>query len=188
MVTPADRFAAADAVTAGDRDTAGDRVTAADRPRRAAAVRAGDGRGTGAAGWTLRAVVSAHVVAIAGQPVFAGVYLSGSYAGLRLHELGANIVTSVGYVQFAVAIVVWARLRLAWPFAGTAALVAAETVQYFAGMAGALWLHLPLGVMTIVALVVQFIAVWFRPLGRRAPSVRERVATAGAAREQDDDE
>ncbi|MCP2342393.1 hypothetical protein [Actinomadura rupiterrae] len=140
-------------------------VTAADRP--ATAVPAG--RRTGPAGWTLRAVVSAHVVAIAGQPVFAGVYLSGAYSGLRLHEMGANIVTSLGYVQLVVAAVVWARRKLAWPFAGTVALVAAETVQYFAGMAGALWLHLPLGVMTIVALVVQFIAVWFRPLARRAP-------------------
>ncbi|GAA2287017.1 hypothetical protein GCM10010149_36650 [Nonomuraea roseoviolacea subsp. roseoviolacea] len=117
-------------------------------------------------GWTLRAVVSAHAVAIAGQPVFAGVYLSGDYDGLSLHTAGANVVTSLGYVQLIVAIAVWVRLRQAWPFLTTAAVVAAETVQYFAGLDGTLWLHLPLGVMTIVAVAVQFIDVWRRPLRR----------------------
>ena len=114
-------------------------------------------------GWVMRALVSAHVVAIFGQPVFAGVYLSGDYDGLRWHAVGANVVTSIGYLQVIAAIVVWVRLRQAWPFLATLALVAAETVQYFAGMDGALWLHLPLGVLTIVGLVVLFIAVWRRP-------------------------
>lgn len=123
-------------------------------------------RRTSPAGWVLRAVVSIHVAAIFGQPVFAGVYLSGSYHGLRLHAAGADAVTSLGCLQLIAAIVVWVRLRQAGPFFATLALVAAETVQYFAGMAGALWLHLPLGVATIAGLVVQFTAVWRRPLGR----------------------
>ncbi|WP_344156274.1 hypothetical protein [Kribbella yunnanensis] len=114
--------------------------------------------------WVFRAVVTVHVVAIFGQPVFAGVYLSGDYDGLRWHSLGADTVTFIGYLQLIVAIVVWVRLRRAWPFIGTAALVAAETIQYFAGLDGALWLHLPLGVLTIAALVVLFVAVWRQPL------------------------
>ncbi|MFI0733658.1 hypothetical protein ACH4S9_32330 [Streptomyces sp. NPDC021225] len=57
-------------------------------------------------------------------------------------------------------------MRPAWPFLATLALVAAETVQYFAGLDGALWLHLPLGVLTIVGLVVLFIAVWRQPVSR----------------------
>ncbi|WP_243725458.1 hypothetical protein [Actinomadura rubrisoli] len=133
-------------------------------------------------GWVLRAVVSVHLVAIFGQPVFAGVFLSGDYDGLRWHEAGANVTTSVGYVQLIAAIVVWVRLRQSWPFLVTLALVVAETVQYFAGMDGALWLHLPLGVITIVALAVVFIAVWRRPLQRR-----ERVR-ATTAQEGDGDE
>ncbi|MFC9688255.1 hypothetical protein ACFTSF_06910 [Kribbella sp. NPDC056951] len=119
--------------------------------------------------WVFRAVVTVHVVAIFGQPVFAGVYLSGDYDGLRWHSLGADTVTSIGYLQLIVAIVVWVRLRRAWPFIGTAALVAAETIQYFAGLDGALWLHLPLGVLTIAALVVLFVAVWRQPL-RQEPA------------------
>ncbi|MEV6833753.1 hypothetical protein AB0N17_04400 [Streptomyces sp. NPDC051133] len=117
-----------------------------------------------------RAVVSAHLIAIAGQPVFAGLYLSGVYDGLRWHAADADVVTSLGYVQLIVAVVLWVRLRRAWPFLATLALVAAETVQYFAGMAGALWLHLPLGVTTVAGLVVLFIAVW------RAPVRQEKEA------------
>ncbi|WP_218002006.1 hypothetical protein [Microtetraspora malaysiensis] len=122
---------------------------------------------TSLTGWILRALVSAHVVAILGQPVFAGVYLSGDYDGLGWHAAGANAVTSIGYLQVIAAIMVWIRLRQVGPFLATTAVVAAETVQYFAGMSGALWLHIPLGVMTVVAVVVQFIAVWRRPLQRR---------------------
>ncbi|MEU4345859.1 hypothetical protein [Streptomyces sp. NPDC023838] len=125
--------------------------------------------------WVLRAVVSVHMVAICGQPVFAGVYLSGDYDGLRWHLAGANAVTSLGYLQLIVAITVWVRMRQVWPFLTTLGLVVAETVQYVAGTSGALWLHLPLGVMTVAALVVQFIAVWRRPLPRRPRTPQESV-------------
>ncbi|MDF3148117.1 MULTISPECIES: hypothetical protein [unclassified Streptomyces] len=133
-------------------------------------------------GRVLRGIVSAHVVAIFGQPVFAGIYLSGNFDGLLWHQVGADIVTSLGYLQLIAAIVVWVRLRLAWPCLSTLTLVAAETVQYFAGMDGALWLHLPLGVMTIVGIVVQFIAVWIRPIG---PTISTGPATPTTSEEGD---
>ena len=117
-------------------------------------------------GRIFQGVVSAHTAAVVGQPVFAGVYLTGDYDSLRWHATGADVVTSLGYAQLIVAIVVWVRLRQAGPFAWTLAVVAAETVQYFAGLQGALWLHVPLGVMTVAGLVVQFVAVWRRPLAR----------------------
>jgi hypothetical protein len=142
-------------------------VTAADKFRPTMPVSSDAAHRRRLTGWVLRAVVSVHLVAIFGQPVFAGVFLSGDYDGLRWHEAGANVTTSVGYLQLIAAIVVWVRLRQIWPFLVTLALVAAETVQYFAGMEGALWLHLPLGVITIVALAVVFIAVWRRPLRPR---------------------
>jgi hypothetical protein len=116
----------------------------------------------------LRAVAGVHVVVIAGQPVFAGVYLSGDYDSLRLHTIGADVVSFLAYLQVVVTLVVWVRLRRAWPFLATAALVAAETVQYFAGLDGALWLHLPLGVVTVVALVGFVVATWWWPLRREA--------------------
>ncbi|HUR04339.1 MAG TPA: hypothetical protein VM347_17470 [Nonomuraea sp.] len=106
-------------------------------------------------------------MAIVGQPVFAGAYLTGDFDSLRWHAVGADVVTSIGYLQVIVAVVVWIRLRQVWPFLATMVVVAAETVQYFAGLDGALWLHIPLGVMTVVALVVLFIALWRRPILRR---------------------
>ncbi|SFK32962.1 hypothetical protein SAMN05216275_122109 [Streptosporangium canum] len=153
-------------------------VTAANRLRAAMSARSDATHRTRPADWVLRAIVSAHVVAIAGQPVFAGMYMSGDYDGLRRHAAGADVVTSVGLVQVIVGIVIWVRLRQAWPFLAASALMAAESVQYFAGLDGALWLHFPLGVMTVVALVVLFIAVWSRPLRRRPHPRRERVRNA----------
>ncbi|MFJ7069376.1 hypothetical protein [Streptomyces sp. NPDC101115] len=113
-----------------------------------------------------RAAVTTHVVAVFGQPVFAGVYLSGDFDGLGMHGTGADVVTSLCLVQLVVAIVLWARLRRAWPFLVTLALAVAETAQYFAGTAGALWLHIPLGVFTVAAAALLFAAVWLRPLVR----------------------
>ncbi|MGW7684060.1 hypothetical protein ACWGID_25185 [Kribbella sp. NPDC054772] len=128
-------------------------------------------------GWVLRSVVSAHLVAICAQPVFAGVYLSGDFDGLRLHAAGADVVTSIGYLQVIVAVVVWVRLRQVWPFVASLAVVAAETVQYFAGMDGALWLHIPLGVITVAAVVLLFVSVWRQPIVRRTePEVGADIA------------
>lgn len=136
-------------------------VTATTRVR---GVRADAAHRTSLAGWVVRAVISAHMIAIVGQPVFAGVFLSGNFDGLRWHAVGADVVTSLGYLQVIAAAVVWIRLRHSGLFLASLAVVTAETVQYFAGMDGALWLHLPLGVLTIVGLAVQFIVVWRQPL------------------------
>ena len=63
-------------------------------------------------------------------------------------------------------------------------MVVAETVQYFAGLDGALWLHVPLGVLTVAGLVVQFIAVWRPTALQRGPGrPRSRcVSTTRAGR------
>ncbi|GAA1585525.1 hypothetical protein GCM10009804_47200 [Kribbella hippodromi] len=124
-------------------------------------------------GRVLRGVISAHLLAIVGQPVFAGVYLSGDFDALRWHAAGANVVTSIAYLQVIVAVVVWVRLRLAWPFTMSLGLAIAETVQYFAGQDGALWLHIPLGVFTIAGVAIQFIRIWQQPLRGLAPQPAE---------------
>jgi hypothetical protein len=136
-------------------------VTATTRIR---AARAAAAHRTSPMGWVVRAIISVHLIALVGQPVFAGVYLSGNFDGLRLHALGADVVTSLGYLQVIAAAAVWIRLRHSGLFFASLAVVAVETVQYLAGMDGALWLHLPLGVFTIVGLAGQFIVVWRQPL------------------------
>ncbi|MFG2908506.1 hypothetical protein ACGF13_25990 [Kitasatospora sp. NPDC048286] len=151
---------------------------AADRtppePAARSAARSATGERTGPAGHTLRALATVHTAAVFGQPVFAGVYLSGDYDALNWHAAGADAVTTLGYLQLIAALVLWARLRRGWPAAATLAVAAAETAQYFAGLDGALWLHLPLGVATIAATVVLTIALWRTPLpARRRPAPTE---------------
>ncbi|WP_197717399.1 hypothetical protein [Glycomyces terrestris] len=106
------------------------------------------------------------------QPVFAGVYLSGDYDGLAWHVTGANLVSYIGIIQLGAAVAVWVRVRRAWPFWTSLALVLGATAQYFAGDVGALWLHFPLGVALIAGIAAVFAAVWRRPLPRRFKAVR----------------
>lgn len=73
------------------------------------------------------------------------------------------------------ATVLWARTRRSWPFYATLALVAAEAAQYVAGLEGALWLHLPLGVTTIAGIVILTLAVWRTPFPRRTKQPQEPV-------------
>jgi hypothetical protein len=136
---------------------------------------------TGVAGQVFRAAVTVHTIAAFGQPVFAGVYLTGEIDGLNGHTRGADIVFCLGLLQAAAGAAAWARMRRSWPTAVSVLIVAAETGQYMAGLSGLLWAHLPLGVMIIAALVVLTAAVWVRPLPNHAVAGRQKRqrATAG---------
>ncbi|GAB3808585.1 hypothetical protein GCM10028798_34770 [Humibacter antri] len=123
--------------------------------------------GTRPAGWVLRAIVGLHLVAIIGQPVFAGMLLAGDHEALSLHRIGADVVTGIGYAQVIVAVVVWRRLRVLWPLATSVAIAVSETLQYYVGMHGPIWVHIPLGVFIVAAVVVQVVAAWMLPITRR---------------------
>ncbi|MFF7789815.1 hypothetical protein [Streptomyces sp. NPDC007991] len=135
---------------------------------------------SGLAGLLFRAAVTVHTVAAFGQPVFAGVYLTGEIGGLDWHARGADVVFSLGLLQAVAGAAAWARTRRLWPTAVSVLIVAAETGQYMAGLSGLLWVHLPLGVMIIAALAVLSAAVWVRPLPNRA--VAGRAGDAGGPR------
>lgn len=114
---------------------------------------------------SLRVITTIHAVTIFAQPVFAGSYLTGDYDMLARHASGADVVTSFGYLQLVLAIVLWILGGPRWPTVATAVLVVAETGQYFAGLAGALDLHVPLGVALMSGAVLITFALW-RPQGR----------------------
>jgi len=114
-----------------------------------------------------RVLVSAHTVAIIGQPVFAGGYLGGDYDMLWLHRWGADAVSFLAYAQVLAALVLLLVRGPRWLLWVSLAIAAGETAQYFAGMDGALDLHIPLGVALVVGMVLTTIAVW-RPQTWRA--------------------
>ncbi|ANN17298.1 hypothetical protein SD37_17695 [Amycolatopsis orientalis] len=107
-----------------------------------------------------RVLVSAHTVAIIGQPVFAGGYLGGDYDMLWLHRWGADAVSFLAYAQILAALALWLVRGPRWLFWVSLLLAAGETAQYFAGLAGALDLHIPLGVALVTGMALTAIAVW----------------------------
>lgn len=115
----------------------------------------------------LRWTALAHACTAFGQPVFAGVYLSGSIRGLELHARGADIIFTLGALQLILAFIVTVRARRWWPTALSALLLAAETAQYIAGRDGTLWLHLPLGVAIVAGAALTAVAFWVLPAPRR---------------------
>ncbi|MFC0111230.1 hypothetical protein [Kibdelosporangium aridum] len=107
-----------------------------------------------------RVLVSAHAVAIIGQPVFAGGYLGGDYDMLWLHRWGADAVSFLAYAQVVAALVLWLKRGPRWVFGVSLLIAAGETAQYFAGLAGALDLHIPLGVALVTGMVLTTIGIW----------------------------
>jgi len=116
-----------------------------------------------------RGLVTVHAVVIFAQPVLAGGYLSGDYDMLRLHSEVANVVTYVGSGQLLCAIVLWALGGVRWPAVASVVLLIGETIQYFAGLAGTLNLHIPLGVALVTGAVVTVGAIW-KPSARQVRS------------------
>ncbi|CAM01136.1 hypothetical protein A8924_2224 [Saccharopolyspora erythraea NRRL 2338] len=108
----------------------------------------------------LRLVATAHAVAIFGQPVFAGVFLSGDYDMLRLHATGADVVFYLALVQLVAAMVLWWRRGVRWPSAVALLIVLGETGQYSAGLSGDLELHIPLGVALVALTIVSLFVLW----------------------------
>jgi hypothetical protein len=107
-----------------------------------------------------RGFVMAHTVLIFAQPVWAGRYMIGDYDMLALHRFGADLVTYVGLAQVVVSALLWWRGGLRWPFWASLLLLLGESGQYFAGVAGALDVHFPLGVALAMAATVMLVAIW----------------------------
>lgn len=108
----------------------------------------------------VRGFVTAQAVAVFAQPVFAGSYLAGEYDALALHALGADVVSYLGLAQLVPTALLWWRGGARWPFGASALLVLGETGQYFAGLAGALDLHVPLGVALAVLAATSVVGIW----------------------------
>jgi hypothetical protein len=127
----------------------------------------------------LRVVVLLHAALVLAQAAFAGQFLGGDGAWVRVHEANAGIIYMVGLVQLVLAILVWRPGRgPGWPALASLVLLLAEQLQMGFGYARILALHVPLGV-AIFGLTVAM-AVGTRRLTRVEPEprTRPRVPTA----------
>jgi hypothetical protein len=95
--------------------------------------------------WLLGALTGVQLGLVMAQAVFAGSFLTGNGAALRMHEmLGTEVLTSVSLAQFVSAILVWRPgRRSAWPILVAAVTFGLIFMQIEWGFGNHLTLHVP---------------------------------------------
>ncbi|MHA6617275.1 hypothetical protein [Pseudonocardia sp. DLS-67] len=122
--------------------------------------------------WTLRFLLTGHLVAVLAQPVLAGRYLTGDVDAITVHGLLGSLLSLVAMALIAGALgyVLFGRGRL-WVLPVTVLLFLAEGYQIGMGYSRELAVHVPLGVAIVVVAVLLTAWVWTpsaaRPRGRR---------------------
>ena len=122
--------------------------------------------------WTLRFLLTGHLVAVLAQPVLAGRYLTGDVDAITVHGLVGSLLSLVAMALMAgaLAYVLFGRGRL-WVLPATVLLFLAEGLQIGAGYSRELAVHVPLGVAIVVVAVLLAAWAWTpsaaRPRGRR---------------------
>ncbi|OLT06422.1 hypothetical protein BJF90_16635 [Pseudonocardia sp. CNS-004] len=122
--------------------------------------------------WTLRLLLTGHLVAVLAQPVLAGRFLTGDVDAMEVHGLIGSLLALVAMtlIAGALAYVLGGRGQL-WLLPVTVLVFLAEGFQIGAGYSRQLELHIPMGVG--IAVTAALLAVWVwspaagRPRGRR---------------------
>lgn len=124
--------------------------------------------------WILRIAITLHALDAFTQAVFAGRFLAGSYGMLTAHLDNANFgVSTISAIQVVVSVLYWRPGGgRGWPILASLALTGAEAIQITLGLNRILGVHIPLGILIILA--ASWYATWaWRPaFGTR----RERTA------------
>jgi hypothetical protein len=122
--------------------------------------------------WTLRVLLTAHLAAVLGQPVLAGLFLTGDVDAIEVHGLVGSLLALVAMslIAGALAYVIGGHGRL-WVLPATVLLFLAEGIQIGMGYSRHLEVHVPLGVAIVVTAVLLAAWVWTpsaaRPRGAR---------------------
>ena len=114
-----------------------------------------------ATAWLLRLLATAHAAVVLAQPLLAGQYLAGDVDAIGVHGLLGNLVPLVAVLLAvgAVAHVAVARAHW-WLLPAVVVLFLAEGVQVGMGHSRILAVHVPLGVLTVVAAVLLVVWAW----------------------------
>lgn len=117
--------------------------------------------------WALRAVLSAHLLAVLAQPVLAGLYLTGDVDAIGWHAtVGSTLAALALAVVVAAAGHVLVRRRSWWLLGAAVLLFLADGLQIGMGYERELEIHIPLGVAIVVASVLLAGWSWSpRPAG-----------------------
>src|SRR5919197_4404779 len=111
--------------------------------------------------WLLRTVFTVHLVLVLGQPVLAGMYLTGDIDAIGLHATNGDLLIAINFLVIACTIgyVVAGRGRI-WTIPVAVALSLAVGLQVGFGWSRQLQLHVPLGVAIITTSVLMAIWLW----------------------------
>ncbi|MGH3585606.1 MAG: hypothetical protein ACRDQ0_04725 [Pseudonocardia sp.] len=117
--------------------------------------------------WTLRFLLTGHLVAVLAQPVLAGRYLTGDVDAMATHGLIGSLLALVamGVIAAALLYVLAGRGRL-WVLPVAVALFLADGFQIGFGYSRELDLHVPIGVAIVVAAVLLAAWSWTPSAGR----------------------
>ena len=122
--------------------------------------------------WTLRFLLTGHLIAVLAQPVLAGRYLTGDVDAMAVHGLVGSLLALVAMslMAGALAYVIGGRGQL-WVLPVMVLVFLGEGFQIGMGYSRALQVHVPLGVAIVVTAVLLAVWVWTpsaaRPRGRR---------------------
>jgi hypothetical protein len=111
--------------------------------------------------WLLRTVLTVHVVAVLGQPIWAGMFLTGDLDAITVHAaIGSALAAwDLLVIGAAIAYALAARARVWVPLAAVAQfLLVGFQIEF--GYARELQWHIPLGVALVVASLLAVFWVW----------------------------
>jgi hypothetical protein len=119
--------------------------------------------------WALRVTLTLHLLGALGQPVLAGLFLSGDVDAISWHGTIGSALAAVALAVVAAALahVVLVRGQW-WVLPVTVAQFLADGLQIGWGHARLLDLHVPLGVAVVTVSVLLAVWVWGPAAARRA--------------------
>ncbi|GAA1875453.1 hypothetical protein GCM10009836_65950 [Pseudonocardia ailaonensis] len=130
--------------------------------------------------WTLRVLLTVHVLAVACQPLLAGLFLTGDVDAIAVHGAVGSSLAAFGLLLIAAALayVLGGRGRL-WVLPVIVVLFLAEGLQIGVGYARELQYHVPLGVLIVTSSILLAGWVW-TPSARRARTSRRPMSSPSA--------
>ncbi|GAB3467563.1 hypothetical protein [Actinophytocola sediminis] len=110
--------------------------------------------------WSLRIVITVHLVLVLAQPVLAGLFLTGDIDAMTVHGTIGSTTAAFSMVLVAVSLLYVSRRGRLWVLPVMVALFLTVGFQIGMGYARTLAVHVPLGVAIVTASALLTVWVW----------------------------